>query len=385
MNHAPVFQIRGRIQHYDWGKKGKKSFIAQLLPELDVKENLPYAELWMGVHPKGPSFLKDGSFLSDVLRKSPSLLGNYVMDKWGTLPFLFKVLSIQKPLSIQLHPHKSKAVELHAKDPNNYPDENHKPEMLLSLNRMKAMYNFQDGENLFKIYKRFSFLNKFVPPTKFMKVFLDHLFALSSQKKTELLQQMKTTLDLKKDKSKTENLFLRLQENYPQDIGLTFIFIMNHIKIPPYHALSIKCNQIHSYLDGDFIECMANSDNVIRAGITNKFKDTDELLGLVDFQPRKPLYLVGKSISSNTLRFHSDESEFEMHLIRMDQRQKEERFSSPVPEILLCLSGEAFLQSDNFMKKMKQGYILFVGANENYSIHTLQKSEFIRATVPFNS
>ncbi|KRT79048.1 hypothetical protein AMK59_8169, partial [Oryctes borbonicus] len=122
------------IQTYDWGKCGDASKVAVLFknikPDFNIEPHKPYAELWMGTHVNGPSFVKHlEKSLYDIVTEQPSYLGNCVQDKFGNnLPYLLKVLSIQKALSIQVHPSKEHAEKLHAEQPKIYKDPNHKPE-----------------------------------------------------------------------------------------------------------------------------------------------------------------------------------------------------------------------------------------------------------------
>ncbi|KAG6807343.1 hypothetical protein H0H93_001732 [Arthromyces matolae] len=130
MSITPVFKIAPTTQQYDWGKIGSKAKVAQFaaasrLPGFTINESVPYAELWMGTHPKSPSnVFETGQILSDHLAKHPELIGAPVSDKFdastGNLPFLFKILSIEKALSIQSHPDKATAEKLHASQPDIY-------------------------------------------------------------------------------------------------------------------------------------------------------------------------------------------------------------------------------------------------------------------------
>ena len=145
-----IFELICPAMNYDWGVKGNASLVAQLLVNQTINPKQPYAELWMGIHPKGPARVKydNGDLLSKVLEDRPSLLGEHTKNKWGTLPFLFKVLSIAKPLSIQMHPHKEWAEELHKQDPEHYPDDNHKPEIVLAISNLESLYGFINSSEL---------------------------------------------------------------------------------------------------------------------------------------------------------------------------------------------------------------------------------------------
>lgn len=136
-------------QNYDWGKKGTESTVANLCKsankEIEIDENKPYAELWMGTHVNSPSIIKSTSeILSSYIEKNPECLGEAVINEFGNrLPFLFKVLSISKALSIQAHPNKKHAEELHLKYPDIYKDPNHKPELAIALTPFEALCGFR--------------------------------------------------------------------------------------------------------------------------------------------------------------------------------------------------------------------------------------------------
>ncbi|GFZ18942.1 mannose-6-phosphate isomerase, type I [Actinidia rufa] len=153
---SSVKRLRCSVKNYDWGRIGRESRVARLFSlnsGLNVEESRLYAEFWMGTHESGPSFLVEtlengasmGSERSESLslkswiEENPSVLGDKVVEKWGVnLPFLFKVLSVAKALSIQAHPDKELAAFLHQTRPDVFKDGNHKPEMALALTKFEA-------------------------------------------------------------------------------------------------------------------------------------------------------------------------------------------------------------------------------------------------------
>ncbi|KAJ6478477.1 mannose-6-phosphate isomerase-like protein [Mycena vitilis] len=152
MSTPPVFKIIPTAQQYDWGKIGSNSKVAQFasasqIPGFTLEESAPYAELWMGTHPKSPSRVLDSNVaLSEHLAAHPELIGKRVADRFdasnGNLPFLFKVLAMEKALSIQTHPDKQTAEVLFAQQPDIYKGPNHKPEMALALTQFSALCAF---------------------------------------------------------------------------------------------------------------------------------------------------------------------------------------------------------------------------------------------------
>lgn len=157
---SKLFRIDCGYQNYDWGKIGSTSAVAQFAaasnPATKIDESKPYAELWMGTHPSVPSIAEDleGKTLREIVSNAPeTYLHQSIIDKFGSteeLPFLFKVLSIEKVLSIQAHPDKKLGAQLHAADPKNYPDANHKPEMAIAITDFEGFCGFKPLEQLAK-------------------------------------------------------------------------------------------------------------------------------------------------------------------------------------------------------------------------------------------
>ncbi|CAM9673949.1 unnamed protein product, partial [Phaeothamnion confervicola] len=141
------------VQKYAWGKRGRDSKVAQLKSNdnaaFEVDEEECFAELWMGTHPNGPSRVApepgddigSGIFLVELLEDNPHYLGDLIHE--GDLPFLFKVLSINKALSIQAHPDKATAGRIYAARPDLYKDDNHKPEMAVALSSFEGLCGFR--------------------------------------------------------------------------------------------------------------------------------------------------------------------------------------------------------------------------------------------------
>lgn len=279
------------IQHYDWGKFGSdhSCLVAKyhfLNTGRDINSDKPYAEFWMGTHKNGPSFQKQSNTLLS------SILGHEI-------PFLFKVLSIKKALSIQAHPDKKLAKELHARDPIHYPDDNHKPEMVIALNDFVAMCGFlsldvmkkyMNGVTAWGLLARREELNDSqVDPKDYLSRLITRILNMDS-----LL--VKSSLDLIEKELKVImnngldllsplliSTFQSLLQDYPNDPGVFFVFLLNTIHLTRGEAIFLSANEPHAYISGDCIEIMASSDNVVRAGLTSKFKDIQTLCSMLTF------------------------------------------------------------------------------------------------------
>lgn len=287
--------LKPRIQNYVWGKPGKESLVYQLTKSDDNEKT--YAELWMGSYSNMPSLIqKDGKDvpLSDEIKENAEEMLGKTLEKFGKkeLPFLFKVLSINKALSIQLHPDPALAEILHEKFPEIYKDSNAKPEMVIALTPFKALCNFCSKEETCSNIKANSALYEFFP-----EGLIDDLLLSSSLQKEgenrkkliEFLFKNETKIDpvitslvkeAKEKESQTERdqLIINLNDQYPNDIGIIFSLFLNYVQLLPGESLEMNPNEPHAYIYGDCIECMKASDNTIRCGLTPKFKDVNTLI-----------------------------------------------------------------------------------------------------------
>ena len=382
--------------HYDWGKKGKSSLVARLLGERAIDPLKPYAELWMGVHPKGPSRVKigNGILLSEVLHSNPELLGEYTKRRWGVLPFLFKVLSIAHPLSVQLHPDKEWAESLHSKDPVHYPDANHKPEMTLALSGFKILYGFENKTTLLKIWRQYPCLSELLQENNSsrrrssgghsidLEKDLPLLLMLPEAKAHSLLKALQENILQKIDRSEADSLFLDLFPHYPNDPGLLFLFLMQKVEVAPQCAISLRTNQLHSYLSGDVVECMASSDNVIRAGITNKFKDVAQMMTRLSCQHQPPELHTGFAETPFIRRYPSAAEEFELQTIQLSKDDAIFQGKTDTPSIFLVLSGKGSLHGEDVGFDLEAGRVLFIGAQQSYSLSAIETLYAVKAYVP---
>ena len=238
--------------------------------------------------------------LSDWLAARPKLLGA-LKDKNGNLPFLFKVLSVNQALSIQAHPNKSLARKLHARDKEHYRDDNHKPEMAIALTDFEAMCGFRPTKEIVAFVQSVpefrSLLNKEALDSlksndeeNMLKLIFQSWMSTKKSKIEELTSRLTSRLERNSEKNlnAAEQLALRLNKTYPGDIGVFAAFVLNFITLKPGDGIFLRANMPHSYLKGDIVECMACSDNVVRAGLTPKFRDVETLVNMLDYRSVSP-------------------------------------------------------------------------------------------------
>nr|XP_053635227.1 LOW QUALITY PROTEIN: mannose-6-phosphate isomerase-like [Cherax quadricarinatus] len=296
-------ELECAVQRYAWGVKGSRSSVAQLAkamqPDLEVADDEPFAELWMGTHPSGPSIIKaTGETLGNFINKQPEVLGSLLIDKFGEqLPFLFKVLSVDQALSIQAHPNKRHAEQLHKERPDVYKDPNHKPEMTIALTPFQALCGFRPAQQIKKHLKELPELRKVVGEDE-ADSFIENptednlkacFSAMMNSPKDVIASALSDQLQQFSEMESSErgdllcNLFTTLHEKYPGDVGCFSIYLLNYLTLQPGDAMFLGPNIIHAYLLGDCIECMACSDNVVRAGLTPKYQDVETLVSMLDY------------------------------------------------------------------------------------------------------
>ncbi|GBG00573.1 mannose-6-phosphate isomerase, partial [Raphidocelis subcapitata] len=274
-------------QNYAWGRPADKSQVAQLAKAngVAIDESKPFAELWMGTHPSGPALIAgSGTTLKAWIEQHPEALGEAVTKRFGSdLPYLFKVLSVETALSIQSHPDKKLAERLHASNPRDYRDGNHKPEMALALEGFSALCGFVSHEELKQALRANEELRAVVgegPSAALLEAEGDGVKPALKAAFTALMTADPATVSAAIDGltarlaakagakggalAPKEALVLQLNGQYPGDVGVLSAFFLNYLTLPAGEAIYLAANEPHAYVSGELVECMAASDNVIR-------------------------------------------------------------------------------------------------------------------------
>lgn len=361
------FKLLNKIQHYAWGTKNENAFIPNLLG-IEVIKDLPYAELWIGAHPSASSeiLINGGRFpLNKIIEEYPeAFLGKYVISKFGSqLPFLLKVLSAAKALSIQTHPDKEQAKKLHMSDPENYPDDNHKPEIAIAVDSLIAVAGFRpekeivenlnNNPEIFKlINKELSSLNINVFGEEELKIQLKDIYQRIMKKSSDKEMLEKVTgriiekLSGKEKLSKEEFQFLKQHKLFGADVGLLSFFFFNMVELKPGQAIFTDAGIPHAYIEGTIVECMANSDNVIRAGLTKKFKDVETLLDIIryDFSEYK---IINEEQANDNVIYKTNASEFEVTAFSKKHGFNQIFNSGSKPAVILIMKGSVEINWEN--------------------------------------
>ncbi|KAG6089405.1 hypothetical protein E4U30_006481 [Claviceps sp. LM220 group G6] len=422
---VPLLRLQCGVNSYEWGKKGESSAAARFAAAtpregLTIEAEKPYAELWMGTHPSNPSKdVKTGRSLLDLFSENQALLSSSISSKYGAkLPFLFKVLSINKALSIQAHPNKKLAEQLHARDAKNYPDDNHKPEMAIAITPFEGLCGFRPLAEISHFLEHVASLRALVgeeaakeladtvkktkeqdanndgaaDDEKANKAVLKKAFsALMSSSAEDISKSLPKLVE----QAKTEGaqfaaggvasttgttlaeLVTRLRGEFGDDIGIFVLFFLNYVSLQPGEALFLVADDIHAYLSGDIVECMAASDNVVRAGLTPKFKDVTTLVDMLTYNyapieeqkmvpadyPYATLNRTGYSSGSAVVLYDPPIEEFSV--VRSVLRGPGAKATfEPLegPSIVICTNGKGKIAVGSTVMDVKEGYVFFVGS-----------------------
>jgi mannose-6-phosphate isomerase len=394
--------LKNPIQEYAWG-----SYTA--IPELlgsDSPAKTPQAELWMGAHPKAPSKVKCNgkwrSLLALIDENSKDILGEKVAPKFqNRLPYLFKVLAAAKPLSIQAHPSLEQAkkgfkrenklsIPLDAPD-RNYKDDNHKPECICALTFFWALNGFRKISAIVSLLERicpqglkkeFDFLRQ-KPDPDGLKHFFQTVMTMDRKSQKQVVDDAVKNVEPVKSDNKAYQWMIDLNKEYPSDIGVLSPIILNLICLEPGQAMFLPAGTLHAYLDGVGIELMANSDNVLRGGLTPKHVDVQELLNILDFEEREINILDMKRINPCEYRYESHAEEFALSIIKVKTDMDYYSTDKRCVEILLCTDGDALVAdlAENKCVHVKKGMsILIPAVVKKYGIKG--DAVFYKAAVP---
>lgn len=364
MDFAPdrVWRLENPIQHYAWGSR---TAIAELCGRR-VPSPHPEAELWIGAHPKAPSMVpcKGQSMGLNVLidRYPDDILGEGVARRFGPrLPFLFKVLAAAAPLSIQAHPDQDQAREGFEREnragipldapQRNYRDDNHKPEVICALTPFVGLNGFRPMDDLGRQAQRFCPAGLAAPldalrsvaPREGLQGLLDHLLALEGPDRDRLIDEALQSAANEPPRDPIVQWLHRLRAAYPGDIGILTPIILNLVRLEPGQAMYLPAGQLHAYLEGVGIELMANSDNVLRGGLTPKHVDRKELLRVLRFAPCDPGVMQAEPLLPTEARFPTPAPEFSLAVITVSPAAVHVSARQRNVEILLVTSGTATL------------------------------------------
>ncbi|MFY9806033.1 MAG: mannose-6-phosphate isomerase, class I [Pseudonocardiaceae bacterium] len=383
--------LRNAVRSYAWGSR-------TAIPELlgaPVPAAHPQAELWLGAHPADPSMLlhADGAQTSllEALRADPCRhLGTRCSQRWGgQLPFLLKVLAAEEALSLQAHPSAEQAAEGFAREEargvprdapqRNYVDPSHKPELICALTEMHALAGFRDPRRTVELFAALE-----VPPLHPYRAMLvaepsaDGLRALFTTWITMPEAAVKAVLPhildacvalLRRGGTCFRHecrVVLKLAETYPGDVGVLAALLLNHVVLASGEAMYLPAGNLHTYLRGTGVEISANSDNVLRGGLTAKHMDVPELLRVLDFSYGELPVQRGQRVGPYETAYRTSAEEFQLSRLEWaDGESTPVWLHSPWPQILLCTQGAAQLRSpDGKSVTVRRGGSVWLAATD---------------------
>jgi len=401
-----VYPLKGTVKHYDWGGL---SFIPSLL-NIDNKENKPFAEYWMGTHPLGNSVIETTN-------------GNKKLDELaGNLPYLFKAQEVKEMLSIQAHPSKADAEKEFARENaegilldaphRNYKDDNHKPEMLVALSDFWLLHGFKPPKELGYTLLNVVQLRELLPiynESGYTGLY-KHIMEMPQAEVNRILQPLvdcvipiynkgdhdkddedywaaKAALTFNKPSISSPASHIPHPDNKQSvniDRGIFSIYLFNLVHLKKGEGIFQDAGVPHAYLEGKNVELMANSDNVLRGGLTSKHIDVNELLKHVKCEPTRVNILRGKKINDIERVYETPAPDFQISLF--DMKAGETASFIPVTtEIVLLTDGIVELSNEDQQLELKYGKPSAVAfSGKAVDLTAVTDATVFRASVPVN-
>lgn len=405
--------LRGAVRKYAWGSR---TAIAEFTGRQSPTQH-PEAELWFGAHPGDSAHCvtdEGERSLLDVIGADPAgQLGEGARARFGDgLPFLAKVLAADEPLSLQAHPSSQQAVHGFEREERlgipvsaptrNYRDVSHKPELIVALGQFEALAGFRPAAASVEFMRALAVAD------------LDPYIALlEGQSDADGLRALFTTwitapqpaLDLLvpavldgainyirsgettfQAEAKT---ILELGERYPGDAGVLAAMLLNRITLAPGEGIYLPAGNLHAYLHGVGFEVMANSDNVLRGGLTPKHVDVPELLRVLDFTPADDSVILPRSTRGGAeLVYDTPAPEFAVSVLQVSGEQVGHVIDAPAehdgPQVLLCIEGTVEVRAKSGSVTLERGGAAWVSADDGQiRLYTAEPARLFRVTVGF--
>lgn len=399
---SKLFALKGKIQNYAWGG-------TEYIPDLLGVEadNTKCAEYWLGAHVNAPSVLttSDGdqaldAFLNSTLSEG---LGDQIAEKFGRLPFLFKVLDVHDMLSIQVHPTKIEAekgfkrenelgIALNAPH-RNYKDDNHKPEIMVALSEFWLLHGFLPKIQLVQVLRdtpEFEILHPFFDEGGYYGLYK----SVMEQSTDETNQMLQPLIDRvvplyqagELEKSSSDYWAAKAFETFcptgDLDKGIFSVYFFNIVKANQGEAVFQDAGIPHAYLEGQNMELMANSDNVLRGGLTPKHVDVPELLKHVAFEETVPNVMKGEAQADGIERIYkSPAPDFELSQISLSD-SKVYNSKAKTAQILMAIEGDTKVTEGGITLNLDKGDAAFLVAGIEYQITSPSSAIIYKATAP---
>jgi len=374
-------RLTGTVQPYAWGSP---TFIPELLGEEPTGE--PQAELWLGAHASASATI-DGEALDSLIAEDPAaVVGRAAVEEFGeSLPFLLKVLAAAKPLSLQAHPSRAQAEEGFARedeagvtrdaDHRLFKDDWPKPEMLCALEDFEALCGFRDPAETYELFTQLGVARAVelvapladvsVPPARRLAGVFESLLRLPEAERSMVAEVAAAAAGI--DVAGELGLFARtareLGEHFDDDPGVLAALLLNRVALSQGQAVFLPAGNLHAYLHGGGVEIMANSDNVMRGGLTPKHVDVDSLLDILDFTPAAPSLVEPVEEAAGRWRYPAPAPEFA--LWRLEPRETVvELPATGFGRVLVVTDGSVVVEGGGTDLPLGRGQAGFARADE---------------------
>lgn len=380
-----MLPLTGSLKRYEWGSVDAIPQILGIQPD-----GLPLAEYWLGAHPTGPAKVK-GVGLDQLIADDPDMVGDSArLEFEGRLPFMMKLLSAARPLSLQAHPNRDDARAGFARENDRdvpidapertFKDAWDKPELMIALTDFNALAGFRDPQETAGLFARLevpsSTLQIFAPllhrdeAAGLAEVFLDCL-VLDEERRGAVMDVVTAAVRHMNDEGPLGDFArtaVRLDEHFPGDPSLLAALLLNHHQLQPGESLHLQPGTLHAYLEGTCVEVMGSSDNVLRGGLTRKHIDPGLLVQVVDFvaDPIRPLH--PEQEQPGLWFYPARERSFAVWRLEPRPGRMIELPAESSGRILLCTEGEIGLSTGQDALVLDRGQAAFVRASEQVMV-----------------
>lgn len=408
-------RLQGSVRTYAWGSP---SAIPSFFGYPSTGD--PIAEVWFGAHPDGSAFIVDDTnsplfdytnseyspatsieSLRDYIKRDPQgTLGESVAERYNNcLPYLLKLIAPHEPLSLQVHPTLEQAQEGYAREDTlgidrlsptrNYRDRNHKPELAYALTPFNALAGFRAPRRVHEVIKGLSTplarqLDALVlgggVDTAF-RYLLSEETRPSPEEITQTVAACAARTPATSPSPRADAIVCRLAQRYPDDPGVIASLLLNPVTLRVGETLYIPAGTVHAYLSGEAVEIMAASDNVLRAGLTEKHIDAPEVLRVVNSQAAPPIRIAPERMSDILSTFYVPVDDFELSVLRLKDASYRESIRTRGPRTLVCIDGAAQVWAGGSKAVLNKGQALFI-PEEDGELSVRGFGRLILASVP---
>ncbi|MFE9637279.1 mannose-6-phosphate isomerase, class I [Streptomyces sp. NPDC006463] len=387
------------IRPYAWGST---TALAELMGIPPAGE--PQAELWLGAHPAAPSRVDRGHgpvALDKLLAASPTAeLGPDLARRFGPrLPFLLKVLAVDTPLSVQVHPDLAQAAVGFARENalgipldaphRTYRDDQHKPEMIVALTRFQALCGFRSPGRCADLLELlgvpdlgpYAAALRARPGDAALREVFSAFLTAPTGLLTAVTEAVRRACAVAGPYGTDLAAYAAITYAHPDDPGLLPALMLNHVELEPGQALFLGAGIAHAYLSGLGVEIMASSDNVLRCGLTSKHVDAAELLEIVRFTALPVRAIAARwDAATGEHVYPAPVDDFRLSRFDLVRTDAPRTLTADAPQIVLCVRGEATIASGERSVGLGPGRAVYAPAGD--TLRLSGEGTVFRATSP---